>query len=77
MYIDDYARQLGLDMERFRVAMDSHKFQKTIESEAQLARSVGINAVPTFIINGEVVRGAVSLEVFTTKVAKILARPRA
>ncbi|MCX7807810.1 MAG: DsbA family protein [Deltaproteobacteria bacterium] len=47
-----YARQLGLDMERFRADMRSEETQKRIEADRNLGRAIGVDHTPTIFING-------------------------
>jgi protein-disulfide isomerase len=48
-----YARELGLDLARFRRDMESPKLKARVQEDAALAQRLGVNGTPTFIVNGE------------------------
>ncbi|HSP77773.1 MAG TPA: thioredoxin domain-containing protein, partial [Myxococcaceae bacterium] len=69
-----YARELGLDMERFRAALDSGKFQQAIREEFEYGVSlVGQSGTPTVFVNGRPVLGAYPYEVFRKLIDEELA----
>lgn len=47
-----YATQIGLDMNKFKEALDSKKFESKITTDKNEALSLGVDATPTFYING-------------------------
>lgn len=47
-----YAEELGLDSEKVRQAIETNKFTKKLNRDKQEAISIGVNATPTFYING-------------------------
>jgi protein-disulfide isomerase len=57
-----HARELGLDMKRFRAALDTGKFRARVQEDQALANSVGAQGTPTMFVNGERVVGAVPFE---------------
>lgn len=63
--LERYATELGLNMARFRAALDNHTHKAGIEADQQLARSLGASGTPSFFINGRNLRGAQPLEAFT------------
>ncbi|MFH0902009.1 MAG: thioredoxin domain-containing protein [Pseudomonadota bacterium] len=62
--LDDYARQIGLDMDRYAADLDSHKHAARIETTQSYARARGISATPMFLVNGMVIAGAGSVAKF-------------
>ena len=64
--LERLAQESGLDMGRFRSAMESHKFKAQIEEDSKYGNSVGANGTPTFFINGHLVAGALPFENFKT-----------
>ena len=46
------AQEIGLDLGKFKKALDSGKFNDKIEADQKLASSVGANGTPTFFVNG-------------------------
>jgi protein-disulfide isomerase len=51
----DYARQLGLDLDRFVREMNGAQARADVASDIQLAQSLGVNSTPTVFINGRLV----------------------
>lgn len=47
-----YAQQIGLDMNKFKDSLDSNKFKNKIEADKSEALGLGVDATPTFYING-------------------------
>jgi protein-disulfide isomerase len=68
------ARELGLDMVRFRADLDSHAYRASITADAADARVLGVSGTPTFFINGRAVHGNRPLQVFAEVVDQELAR---
>jgi protein-disulfide isomerase len=68
------ARELGLDMVRFRADLDTHKYRPVIDADAADARALGISGTPTFFVNGRPVHGNQSLQVFVDVVEQELVR---
>jgi protein-disulfide isomerase len=51
-----YARELGLDVERFNKDMDSAEVESRITADSQQATSLGIIGTPTILIDGRQLR---------------------
>ncbi|MGI5861320.1 MAG: DsbA family protein [Myxococcales bacterium] len=62
--LDKYAQELGLDMGRFKAALDSQKYKEQIDAEQRMVVSLGAGGTPSFFINGRKVVGAQPLERF-------------
>jgi protein-disulfide isomerase len=56
--LESYATELGLDLGRFRSDLDSHRFAAEVERDVKEGMAVGIEGVPTFVINGRLFAGA-------------------
>jgi protein-disulfide isomerase len=56
--LDTYATELGLDMAKFKKALDSRKHKKTWQAEAKLSAKYGARGTPGFFINGILLSGA-------------------
>lgn len=69
------ARELNLDMERFKKDMNDLKIVARINQDIRLGAYLGIRATPTVLINGTVSR-ARTLESLQDEVDKELARAR-
>jgi protein-disulfide isomerase len=48
----NYARELGLDTERFMMDMDGNEVQQRLKEDQQQATSHGIDGTPTVLIEG-------------------------
>jgi protein-disulfide isomerase len=68
------ARQLGLDMIRFRADLDAGTYRSEVRSDSKDAEQLGISGTPTFFINGRPVHGNQPLKVFVDTVDEELAR---
>ena len=68
------ARELGLDMVRFRAELDIRRYRAAIDADVADARALGVSGTPTFFINGRPVHGNRSLRVFVEIVDQELAR---
>jgi protein-disulfide isomerase len=55
---------LGLDKEKFNQCLDSGKYAEVVEQENELARQLGVQSTPSFVINGTPVIGAQPFENF-------------
>jgi protein-disulfide isomerase len=73
-----YAKQLGLDVARFKRDLADPKLLARIEEDAQLAQKLGVNGTPTFIVNGEKVVGSAALRPAVDRmVAQAKSQPQA
>lgn len=53
--LSSYAEAIGLDRERFDQALDSGKFTSLLEAAQRQAQERGVQATPTFEVNGQLV----------------------
>ena len=57
--LERYAEEVGLNMGRFRAALDGHTHQAEIEADQAASRSSGArHGTPAFFINGRLLQGA-------------------
>jgi protein-disulfide isomerase len=68
------ARELGLDMIRFRAELDAGTHRASIRGDMKDAEKLGLSGTPTFFINGRPVHGNQPLRVFVDVVDEELAR---
>jgi protein-disulfide isomerase len=66
--LEQYAAQVGLDLARFRMALDGHVHQAAIAADQQLATQLGARGTPSFFINGRSLVGAQPFEAFQAAV---------
>ena len=50
----EYAKELGLDTDRFSQELDDHVYLDRVNADTQVAMQVGLSGTPTYIINGVV-----------------------
>jgi len=62
--LDSYAQELGLDMTKYKAAMDGHTHKAAIEADQQLAAKLDARGTPAFFINGRSLSGAQPLDKF-------------
>ena len=54
--IQDIAKELGLDLERFKKDMKDPAIQKLIIRDVKNGREAGVRSIPTVFINGKLLR---------------------
>ncbi|MFM2421184.1 MAG: hypothetical protein RL385_5907, partial [Pseudomonadota bacterium] len=62
--LEKYASELGLDVAKFKAALDTKKHEKAIQDDQAVAADVGARGTPSFFINGRPLRGAQPVEKF-------------
>lgn len=71
----DYAKQVGLDTERFWEDLRSRNFADRVAEDVESADESFVTGTPSFFINGHRHEGAYDLETLTALVRKTLASP--
>ena len=72
-----YAIDLGLPRDRFVDCLDGHRFADAIDTDIEEARKLGVNATPTFFINGSYISGAQPADSFAALSAEELTKATA
>jgi protein-disulfide isomerase len=72
--LQEYAKELQLDMARFDKDRLDPEIRKRIEADKAEAETIGVNATPTFFINGRYVRGAQPFETLAKVIDEELAK---
>ncbi len=67
-HLKRYAVELGLDDGPFNACLDSGKYYQEVQDDMDDAIAVGVNAAPSFFVNGLLINGAVSYERFVQMV---------
>tara|TARA_E500000318_G_scaffold35258_2_gene34472 strand:+ start:3349 stop:4146 length:798 start_codon:yes stop_codon:yes gene_type:complete len=62
------ALEVGLDLDQLKADMSSPETGKTIQDATNLARALGVNGTPAFVIGGELLPGAVSLDTLVEQI---------
>lgn len=55
-HFEDFAREIGLDMDRFLADLESDEVRQRVESQRQEGIRRQVNATPTYFINGQRLR---------------------
>jgi protein-disulfide isomerase len=74
--LEKYAQELGLDMGKFKAALDSNKFDAQITKDSTEGMQIGANGTPTFFINGRQVVGAQPVDAFKTVIDEELKKAK-
>ena len=70
--LEKYAEELGLNMSKFKAALDSGKFKDRVDADAKEGAAVGATGTPTFFINGTKLVGAQPADAFKSLIDKEL-----
>ena len=65
---EKYAQELGLNMGKFKAALDAQKGKEAIEADAAAGNKIGARGTPAFFINGKFLSGAQPFESFKAKI---------
>lgn len=74
--LEEYAKAVGLNMQKVKTALDTNKHKATIEAEQAAARSLGASGTPSFFINGRSLRGAQPFDAFKAVIDEELAKAK-
>jgi protein-disulfide isomerase len=58
--LEQLARTLGLDLERFRAELDAHLYRDAVRLDAAGGAALGVDGTPTMFLNGMLLSGAKS-----------------
>jgi protein-disulfide isomerase len=59
--LDRIAADIGLGMERFRACVNSEQSRAAVIRDIETARSLRIDSTPSFLVNGRLIKGALSV----------------
>jgi protein-disulfide isomerase len=62
--MDGYAEKIGLDMIKFKSDIDSAAVKASVDADAAEALKIGIDATPTFFVNGKAIANPQSYDAF-------------
>jgi len=68
--LEKYAEELGLDVGKFKAALDNHTHKAAIDKDMEAAKQAGVSGTPAFTVNGYFVSGAQPFPAFN-KVIKL------
>jgi len=70
--LEKIAQEMGLDMTKFKAALDSNKHKAKIDADTELGNKAGINGTPAFVINGYYISGAQPESAFKKLIVRAL-----
>ena len=72
--LDKYAQELGLNMGKFKSAMEDKSLADQIEAETKEGSAIGVTGTPATFINGRKISGAYPYETFKKVAEQELAK---
>lgn len=73
-FLLQYARELGLDMQRFEQALDTARSKAVIDADVAEANALGATGTPAFFVNGRFLSGAKPFDEFAKAINDELTR---
>jgi len=70
--LEKIAQEIGLDMDKFKQALDSGKNKARSDKDAEIANKAGVSGTPSFVINGYYVSGAQPFGAFKKVITRAL-----
>jgi protein-disulfide isomerase len=74
--LENYAQAQGLDMTKFKAALDSQSHKAEVDADAKMGADISIQGTPAFVINGYFVNGAQPYDNFKKALDKALAEAK-
>ncbi|MBX3218101.1 MAG: thioredoxin domain-containing protein, partial [Labilithrix sp.] len=74
--LDGYAKELGLDMDKFKTALDSRVHKPAVDADDKAGSDIGISGTPAFLINGYYISGAQPYAKFKKLIDRALAEAK-
>lgn len=60
--IQDIAKNIGIDLNRFNQCLSTHKYQAKIKEDLNVGQAAGATRTPAFFLNGEKIEGVFPIE---------------
>ncbi|MCL2725118.1 MAG: thioredoxin domain-containing protein [Polyangiaceae bacterium] len=74
--LEGYAKEIGLDMEKFKAALDNRTHKAAVDAESAAGTEIGITGTPAFLINGYYISGAQPYPKFKKLIERALAEAK-
>ncbi len=74
--LEKYAEQVGLDLPKFKAALESDAHKAKVDADSKAADDAGISGTPAFVINGYFVSGAQPFPKFKKLIDRALAEAK-
>ena len=75
-HLEQYAQQIGLDMTKFKAALDNQTHKAEVDADAKAGNDAGISGTPAFVINGYFINGAQPYAKFRKIIERALAEAK-
>ena len=72
--LEKRAAELGLDVVRLRLALDTGRYEARVAADMDLGVQLGVTGTPAFFVNGRMVSGAQPVETFVRLIDEELAK---
>jgi protein-disulfide isomerase len=72
--LEAHAQAIGLNMGRFRAALETGKFKDKVAADIAAGSAVGVNGTPTFFINGQEHVGGMSADQWKARIEQEIAK---
>jgi len=73
-YFNQYAQQIGLNVTQFKKDYSSTKVNDLINADMAAGNKLGINATPTFLLDGKQINVSASVSSFETQIKSAIAK---
>lgn len=74
--LEKIAQEIGLNMDKFKAALDSNPHKAVIDADKQVAEKAGVRGTPAFTVNGYFISGAQPLPAFEKMVKLALSEAK-
>jgi protein-disulfide isomerase len=74
--LEEYAKEIGLDMDKFKAALDNRTHKAVVDADDKAGTEIGISGTPAFLINGYYVSGAQPFQKFKKLIDRALAEAK-
>jgi len=71
--LENLAGAMGVDLVRFRKALDAHTYKAQVDADRKFAEAMGVPGTPALYINGRVTMGLPAPEVLTKRITDAIA----
>jgi protein-disulfide isomerase len=74
--LDGYAKEIGLDMDKYKADLDSHVHKAAMDVDDKAGTDLGISGTPAFLVNGYYISGAQPYAKFKKVIDRALAEAK-
>jgi protein-disulfide isomerase len=73
--VNEWAQELGLDMDKFKAALDSPQLKATVQQDLREGEFAGVNGTPALFLNGKHYNGQITLAALKPYLDEELKKP--